>query len=459
MEDNYVGKVKSVSGQIVKIAVEGSVLPGLAEILTNQKDPGIQLEVYSYADMDVFCLSLTDVSRIYRNMPIHNTTSQLTIPVGLPTLGRVMNLFGQEEDGKGPIKSAVKLPIYDRAPTFNVLKSTTELLNTGIKVIDFVAPFVKGGKIGLIGGAGVGKTVLINELLRNIVSSSNSVGVFAGVGERVREGHELYEELEKSKILPKISLIFGQMGENPAIRFRVASAAATLGEYFRDEEKKDVLFFIDNIYRFVQAGNELATLLGQIPSEQGYQSTLQTELASIQERLISTVNGSITTMQTVYIPSDDLSDAGVASIMSYLDSTITLSRAVSQLGLYPAVDLLQSSSSVLASPAIIGKDHYDLVTNFQQILTRYNQLQRIVAILGEAELSAQDQQIYGRAKRLVNYMTQPLFVTESQTGKKGQYVERLTTINDIKIILSGQVDKVDAEKFLYIGSLKSAKLI
>lgn len=459
MEDNYVGKVKSVSGQIVKIAAEGSTLPNIGEILTNKQDPSVQLEVYSYADTDVFCLSLTDVSKIYRNMPIQNTTSQLTIPVGSVTLGRVMNLFGEEEDGKGPIKSAIKLPIYDRAPGFNVLKRSTELLDTGIKVIDFVAPFIRGGKIGLIGGAGVGKTVLINELLRNIAGNSNAVGVFAGVGERVREGHELYQELEKSKILPKISLIFGQMGENPAIRFRVASAAATLGEYFRDEEKKDVLFFIDNIYRFVQAGNELATLLGQIPSEQGYQSTLQAELGNIQERLISTVNGSITTMQTVYIPSDDLSDAGVAAIMSYLDSTITLSRAVSQLGLYPAVDLLQSSSSVLSSPAIIGKDHYSLITSFQQILTRYNQLQRIVAILGESELSPGDQMIYGRAKKLVNYMTQPLFVTESQTGKKGQYVDRQTTINDIKVILSGQVDKIDGEKFLYIGSLKSAKLI
>lgn len=459
MDDNYVGKVRAVAGQIVKIEAEGTKLPNIGEILTNHKDPDIQLEVYSYTNSEIYCLSLTEITKIYRNMPIHNTTSQLTIPVGSATLGRVMNLFGEDQDGKGPIKTAVKLPIYDRGPTFNTLKSTTEMLETGIKVIDFVTPFVKGGKIGLIGGAGVGKTVLINELLHNIAGKSNGVAVFAGVGERVREGHELFRSLEESKVLSKISILYGAMGENPAVRFRIASAAATLGEYFRDQEKKDVLFFIDNIYRFVQAGNELATLLGHIPSEQGYQSTLQSELGNIQERLVSTVNGSITTIQTVYVPSDDLSDSGVASIISYLDSVITLSRPVAQLGLYPAVDLLQSSSSILSSPALIGQEHYDLITNFQQILTRYNQLQRIVAILGEAELSAEDQQIYGRAKKLVNYMTQPLTVTEQQTGKKGKFVPRQNTIYDIKLILNGTLDKIDPEKFLYIGSLKEARLI
>ena len=475
MNDNYVGKVKAVSGQIVIVESENQTLPNIGDILTSREDSSIQLEVYSYAKSEIYCLSLTEVSKVYRNMPIYNTGTQINIPVGSPTLGRVMNLYGEEEDGKGPIKSTVKMPIYDRAPVFNTLQAHSEILETGIKVIDFVAPFLKGGKIGLIGGAGVGKTVLITELIHNISgsnerssssnersSSSNSnkgVAVFAGIGERVREGEELYKSLEESKTLSKISLIFGQMGENPAIRFRVASAAATLGEYFRDEEKKDVLFFIDNIYRFVQAGNEVSTLLGSIPSEQGYQASLQAELGNIQERLVSTVNGSITAIQTVYIPSDDLSDAGVAAVLSYLDTTITLSRAVSQLGLYPAIDLLQSSSSILSNPGIIGRDHYNLITAVQQILTRYNQLERIVAILGESELSAEDQISYSRAKKLINYMTQPLFVTEAQTGKKGKFVPRQTTIQDIKLLLSGKLDKIEAEKFLYIGSLKEAGLI
>lgn len=460
---NYVGTIKSVVGQIVEIQLESDRLPELTEILTSPEDENIYLEVYSYTNTTLLCLSLTDISKIYRNMPVITTQSPLKIPVGKDILGRIINLFGEEEDGQGPIKSSISLPIYSRAPTFNVVESSSQVLETGIKVIDFVAPFLKGGKIGFIGGAGVGKTVLLTELIHNItfqrLEKKKTVAVFAGIGERIREGQELYQTLANSKSLPQICLIFGQMGENAAIRFRVASAAATIGEYFRDEEKKDVLFFIDNIYRFVQAGNEVSVVLGNIPSEQGYQSTLQTELGSIQERLISTVNGSITSIQTVYVPSDDLSDAGVSGIISYFDSLITLSRSVAQLGLYPAVDLLSSSSSILSSPYLIGQDHYLLNTHFQQLLTRYYGLERIVAILGESELSAQDQIIYKRAKILINYLTQPLFVTEGQTGRKGCYVPRLTTINDIKIILSGKLDSLAPERFLYISSLKETKLI
>lgn len=459
IEANYVGRIKSLVGQIVEIEIESELLPKLSDILTSAEDPTVKLEVYYYANTSLFCLSLSETSTIYRNMSIYTTNTSITIPVGSPTLGRVMNLFGDEDDGRGAIKAATRLPIYSRAPVFNTLKNAPQILETGIKVIDFVAPFLRGGKTGFIGGAGVGKTVLITELIHNITSRHQGVAVFAGIGERVREGQELYQSLEQSKTLSKIALIFGQMGENAAIRFRVASAAATLAEYFRDEEKKDVLMFIDNIYRFVQAGNEVSTLLGHIPSEQGYQPTLQAELGNVQERLVSTVNGTITSIQTVYVPSDDLADAGVSSIMTYFDSLITLSRSVAQLGLYPAVDLLQSSSSVLASPSLIGKDHYQLITEFQQILTRYNQLQRIVVILGESELSGEDQKAYRRAKKLINYMTQPLFVTAAQTGKNGQYVPRETTINDIKMILSGKLDNIDADKLLYIGSLREAKLI
>lgn len=464
----FVGKVKSVKGQIVTIELETEKTPQLSEILTSEQNPSVRLEVYSYKNNQMSCLSLSDISKIYRNMPIYTTGNPIVVPVGSNTLGRLINLFGEEEDGKGPVRSPIKLPIYSRAPLLSTLEHSPRILETGIKIIDFVAPFLKGGKIGFIGGAGVGKTVLITELIHNITNqkvstkegfAGGAVAVFAGVGERIREGHELYTTLEKSGALPKISLIFGQMGENAAIRFRVVNAAATIGEYFRDEEKRDVLFFIDNIYRFVQAGNEVSTVLGNIPSEQGYQSTLQAELGKIQERLVSTVNASITSIQTVYMPADDITDAGVAGIISYLDSTVTLSRAVAQLGLYPAVDLFESTSSLLSSPTLIGQDHYQLITHFQQVMARYRELERIVAILGESELSGDDQKIYSRAKKLINYLTQPLFVTASQTGKEGKYVPRQTMLNDIKVIISGKLDELDPEKLLYIGSLSEAKLI
>jgi F-type H+/Na+-transporting ATPase subunit beta len=465
----YIGKVKSVVGQIVEIENETEEPPQINDILITQGDFSIKLELFAFERNILHCLSLSEVNKVYRNMPIYSTGSPLQIPVGSSTLGRIMNLFGEEEDGGGPIPESVKLPIYSKAPLLNVLQHSPQILETGIKVIDFVAPFLKGGKIGFIGGAGVGKTVLITELIHNITNQkastgadfadSNTVAVFAGVGERIREGHELFRTLQEAKALPKITLIFGQMGENAAIRFRIANAAATIGEYFRDEEKKNVLFFIDNIYRFVQAGNEVSTVIGNIPSEQGYQPALQTELGSIQERLVSTLNGSITSIQTVYVPSDDMADAGVAGIISYFDSSITLSRSVAQLGLYPAVDLIQSTSSLISSPTLIGQDHYLLITQFQQVMSRYRELQRIVAILGESELSIEDQLVFGRARKLINYLTQPLFVTAVQTGKKGQYVPRQTTINDIKLILNGKLDSITPEKFLYIGSLQDAKLI
>ncbi len=458
-QNTYVGRVSEVSGQIIRIETETEYYPQLNEILTSKDDPSIRLEVYSYNGATIYCLSLTPIVKISRNMPIHTTGNPLLIPVGPKTLGRVMDLFGEDADGLGPIDADQKRPIYTKPPTFNTLKSMSQVLETGLKVIDFVSPFLKGGKIGFIGGAGVGKTVLITELIHNITTHYNGVSVFAGIGERVREGQELFQTLGESKTLPNISLIFGQMGENASIRFRVASAAATIAEYFRDVDKKDVLLFMDNIYRFVQAGNEVSTLLGNIPSEQGYQATMQSELGTIQERLVSSNSGSITSVQTIYVPADDLSDAGVANITSYIDSTITLSRSIAQMGLYPAVDLLQSSSSILSTASLVGQEHFELITEFQKVITRYNQLQRIVAILGENELSSEDQFIYNRAKKLMNYMTQPMFVTENQTGKKGQYVQRQNTIQDIKRILDGQLDKVPQEKLLYIGSLKDAGLV
>lgn len=459
MDDNYVGRIKSVTGQIASVSAETEALPEIGEILTSTFDPSIRLEVYSYAGNLVNCLSLSENSKIYRNMPIITTKTTIVIPVGSKTLGRIMNLFGEDEDGKGKILGNKMLPIYGKAPSFNTLNNSPQLLETGIKAIDFIAPFLKGGKIGFIGGAGVGKTVLISELIHNITQKNTAVSVFAGIGERVREGQELAENLDKSKVLSKVSLIFGQMGENAAIRFRIGAAAATLAEYFRDEEKKDVLIFIDNIYRFVQAGNEVATLLGTIPSEQGYQATLQTELGNLQERLVSTVNASITSIQSVYVPSDDLTDPGVSSLIGYLDSVVILSRSVAQLGLYPSLDLLQSSSSLLSMSAFIGEDHHQAVTQFQQVLNRYNDLSRIVAILGTAELSNADQIIFNRAKRLTNYMTQPLFVTENQTGRRGVFVSRTQTLSDIRMILDGRMDDIPEERLLYIGSLTDAKLV
>ena len=392
-------------------------------------------------------------------MAIITTKKPILIPVGSKVLGRAMDIFGVEEDSKGAIVGDDYLPIYSKAPIFNTLKNLTEVLETGIKVIDFSSPFLKVGKIGFIGGAGVGKTVLISELIHNITQTQKGVSVFAGIGERIREGQELLTNLEEAKVLSQITLILGQMGSNAAVRFRVASAATTIAEYFRDVEKKDVLFFIDNIYRFVQAGNEVSTLTGNIPSEQGYQATLQTELANIEERLVTTINGAITSIQTIYVPADDLTDPGVYSLISYLDSVVVLSRSVAQLGLYPAVDILQSSSSLQSMPAFIGQEHYNLITAFRQVIDRYNQLSRIVAILGNSELSTQDQTIFSRAKRLTNYLTQPFFVTEGQTGRKGAFVPRKTVLADVRMILEGKLDNVPEEKLLYIGSLADAKLV
>jgi F-type H+-transporting ATPase subunit beta len=457
--ENYVGRIKAVRGQVVEVELQTQDLPQIAELLTCAEDSTVRLEVFSYSEDTLLCLLLSEYQKVYRNMSVISTKKPIVFPVGSGTLGRVMNLFGEEQDGKGPIKAATLLPIYNKPPTFNTLKSSSTILETGIKVLDFLAPFLVGSKIGLIGGAGVGKTVLITEIIHNITSTQKGVAIFAGIGERIREGQELMQALDEAKVLPNIALILGEMSENAAVRFRVANAAASLAEYFRDIEKKEVLFFIDNIYRFVQAGNELSTLIGAVPSEQGYQATLQSDLASIEERLVSTINSSITSIQTLYVPSDDLTDAGVHTAMSYLDGVVVLSRSVSQLGIYPAVDLYRTISSLASSPTFIGEEHYRLITQVQTILNRYNELSRIVAILGESELSGEDQTTFNRAKKIINYMSQPFSVTERQTGKKGQYVPRQTTIGDLTAIVSGKLDSVPEEKFLYVGALKDAGLL
>jgi len=452
------GKITSINGQIATIEVEDELYPALFEILVSPQDPSVILEVFSQSVSSIFCQILTNPDKLYRGMPILGTGSDLKIPVGKEVLGRVIDLFGQPRDNAGPVAKNTQSSIHASAPSLNIVKSVFQILETGIKAIDFLTPVQKGGKVGFIGGAGVGKTILLTELMHNITSKSQNVySVFAGVGERIREGQELQQRLKESGVLPKTILILGQMNENAAVRFRVAQAAVAQAEYFRDILKSDVLFFIDNMFRFVQAGNEVATLLGTIPSEQAYQATLQTEISTIEDRLIPTENGTITSFQNVYVPADEITDAGVIAVTSFLDTSIVLSRSVAQKGIYPPIDLFQSSSSTL-SKAFLGEVHFKALTEFQKLLENYNKLSHIVAIVGEEELSPENRLLYNRTKKIINYLTQPFFMTEKQTNRKGAVVSKSTTVNDITIILSGSLDNIPAEKFMYIGSLAEAKL-
>lgn len=450
------GRVRGVKGQIVQVQIESEKLPALFEILTSPEDPEVRLEVFHQTEDISQCIALSKLSKLYRGMPIVATGAEITMPAGGEVLGRVINLFGEPQDGQGPISFSNRLPIYSKTPPLSVVRGGAEVLETGIKAIDFLTPFPRGGKVGFIGGAGVGKTILMTELIHNITVVHPGISVFAGVGERIREGQELYKRLIESEVMKNTVMVLGQMNEDAAIRYRVALAAATIAEYFRDQEKKDVLFFIDNMYRFIQAGNEVSTLLGTTPSEQAYQATMQTEVSNLEDRLISTEGGSITSVQTVYVPSDEVTDAGVNTIMSFLDTAIVLSRSIAQMGLYPPVDIYQSSSSTL-SKNMLGEEHYQTLIAFQQSLDRYQKLSHIVAIVGETELSPSDQLLYNRVKKVINYLTQPFFVTESHTGRKGAYVAKKDTVNDIALILAGRLDQVPPEKLLYIGALKDTK--
>lgn len=455
----FSGRIRSVRGQVIEVEYESTTnLPDFNEVLTSPENKRIKLEVYDFSNKNsLLCLSLTSKKWLERNMPIISTGKALTVPAGITVLSRVMNLFGEPQDNNGPIEAAEQISIYSPSPKFEDVVTTNEILETGIKIIDFFTPFKKGGKIGFIGGAGVGKTVLMTELLRNITYKHQGVSVFAGIGERIREGHELKESLAKSGVIDRVALIFGQMNENAIVRFRVAAAACALAEYFRDHEKKDVLFFADNVYRFVQAGSEVSSLMGSIPSELGYQPTLASEVANFENRIVSTKNGSITSIQTVYVPSDELSDAGVTAIIPHLDSMVVLSRGLAARGFYPPIDPLVSSSSVLNKFAV-GDEHYETATNALEVLHNYQRLSRIVAIVGEAELSPYDHLIYERGKRILNFMTQPFFTTTNQTGRQGTVVPRLTTIKNVQSILSGTLDTVPAERFLSTGSLEDANI-
>lgn len=466
------GIIRSINGQIATVEIESDQFPKLHEVLINPSDPLIRLEVFFESSKAIYCLILSNPDRLFRGMEVEGSSSDLKIPVGIGVLGRVIDLFGQACDGATPIPPYPKvdrISIYSKAPSLNIVKSGYQLMESGIKAIDFLTPIPKGGKVGFVGGAGVGKTILLTEILHNITLDSNKLkgvlkkerevySIFAGVGERIREGQELYQRLKQSKVLPKTVIILGQMNENPAVRFRVALAGAAQAEYFRDVVGANVLFFIDNMFRFVQAGAEVATLLGTTPSEQAYQATLQTEISSLEDRLIPTQNGTITSFQNIYVPADDMSDAGVNSIIPLLDTVIILSRTLSQKGLYPPIDISQSTSATITK-SFLGMEHFRVLTQFQQLYANNIKLSHIVAIVGEEELSLENRILYNRTKKVLNYLTQPFFTTEGQTGRKGVYVPKETTIKNIKTILSGSLDNVPAEKFLYIGSLEEAGII
>lgn len=451
---NKNGRIISIKGNITEVKFYDNP-PAIHDLLILEEDSSVQMEVYSSSnDLTFFCFLLSTSYKLHRGSVVINTGKPLTIPVGESVLGRVLNLFGETQDGQGSLAKTELRSIFDSNITLEELVVPSKVLQTGIKSIDFFAPIFKGGRVGLFGGAGVGKTILLTEIIHNIVNiqKNDTLSVFTGVGERVREGQELYETLKQSGVLPAVSLIYGTMGDNPAVRFRTAFAGITIAEYFRDVKKKNVLFFLDNMFRFVQAGYELATLMNVIPSEGGYQATLSSEMASLQERLISQKDASLTAIEAIYIPSDDLTDNAVQSIFPYLDSTVVLSRSIYQEGRFPAVDLLSSTSSAL-NIEVVGTSHYETYLQAQSVLKRASTVERIVSLVGESELSPEDQVIYKRARILKNYMTQSLSVVESQTGQKGQYVPLETTVIDVTAILKGGYDDYPAETFMNIGSL------
>ncbi|MCL4398035.1 F0F1 ATP synthase subunit beta [Patescibacteria group bacterium] len=449
------GKVVQVKGQVAVVEIISDARPALYELLVATDDPEIKFEVYYQSEDVTMCVILSEGNKIVRGMEVTGTGEELQIGLSMGLLGRVINLFGQPQDGGEPIKFEKSKSIYQKKPNLNAIAGGYELLETGIKAIDFLTPFLRGGKTGFIGGAGVGKTILLTELMHNVTVRRKGIAVFAGVGERIREGQELFMRLQEAKVMDRTVIILGQMNENAAIRYRAALAATTMAEYFRDQ-KNEVMFFIDNMFRFVQAGNEVATLLGTLPSEQAYQATLQSDVSYLEDRLVSTADGAITSVQTIYVPSDDVSDPGVNAVISFLDTAIVLSRSAAQTGIYPPIDM-QASTSTAISRNLISERHKDMLRAFRQLLEKYEKLGRIVAIIGEGELSAADRLMYTRTKKIINYLTQPFFSTEIHTGRKGIYVDRETTINDIADIMSGSVDTIPAQKLMYIGTLKDLK--
>ncbi|MGL4912010.1 MAG: F0F1 ATP synthase subunit beta [Romboutsia sp.] len=452
-----IGKIVQVIGPVldVKFNSEKSLPNLLNALVIKHGDKEIVAEVSQHVGDDtVRCISMSSTDGLVRGMEVVDTGAPITVPVGEATLGRIFNVLGQPVDGKEAPSEAPQSPIHRAAPEFEELQPTAEILETGIKVVDLLAPYLKGGKIGLFGGAGVGKTVLIQELITNIASQHGGLSVFAGVGERTREGNDLFEEMTESGVIKKTALVFGQMNEPPGARMRVALTGLTMAEHFRDKENQDVLLFVDNIFRFTQAGSEVSALLGRTPSAVGYQPTLATEMGRLQERITSTKDGSITSVQAVYVPADDLTDPAPATTFNHLDAKTVLSRQIASLGIFPAVDPLESSSRVL-DPQIVGKEHYEVARAVQSILQRYNELQDIIAILGMDELSDEDKLIVARARRIQRFLGQPFHVAEQFTGAPGVYVPLKETIRSFKEILEGKHDSLPESAFINAGNIDS----
>ncbi|MFZ2539974.1 MAG: F0F1 ATP synthase subunit beta [Oscillospiraceae bacterium] len=451
---NNIGKVVQIIGPVLDIKFEKDCLPNLLNAIEIEKDgKKLIVEVAQHIGDDVVrCISMSSTDGLTRGIKAIDTGSPITVPVGEQTLGRIFNLLGEAVDNKPNLENVKRMPIHREAPAYDEQQASTEILETGIKVIDLICPYLKGGKIGLFGGAGVGKTVIIMELINNIAKQHGGISVFSGVGERTREGNDLYNEMIESGVIDKTALVYGQMNEPPGARMRVALSGLTMAEHFRDEMGQDVLLFIDNIFRFTQAGSEVSALLGRMPSAVGYQPTLATEMGALQERITSTKRGSITSVQAVYVPADDLTDPAPATTFAHLDATTVLSRSISSLGIYPAVDPLDSDSRML-SPEVVGEEHYNIARKVQKILQRYKELQDIIAILGMDELSDEDKTTVARARRIQNFLSQPFTVAEQFTGIPGKYVPLAETVRGFKEIIEGKYDTLPESAFLFVGSI------
>ena len=454
MSQQNVGAVTAINGPVLDIRFADGHLPELLNAVRIETASGaIVAEVAQHLGDDVVrCIAMSSTDGLVRGAPAVDTGTSISVPVGKETLGRVFNVLGDPVDNGAPVNTAEKWPIHRSAPTFEEQEGTTEILETGIKVVDLICPYLKGGKIGLFGGAGVGKTVLIQELIHNIAQEHGGLSVFAGVGERTREGNDLYMEMKESGVIDKTAMVFGQMNEPPGARMRVALTGLTMAEYFRDEQSQDVLLFIDNIFRFTQAGSEVSALLGRMPSAVGYQPTLATEMGELQERITSTKRGSITSVQAVYVPADDLTDPAPATTFAHLDATTVLSRDIASQGIYPAVDPLESTSTIL-TPEVVGKEHYEVARQVQAILQRYKDLQDIIAIMGMDELSDQDKLTVARARKVQRFMSQPFSVAEQFTGFQGRYVPIKETIRGFKEIIEGKHDSIPESAFLFAGTI------
>jgi F-type H+-transporting ATPase subunit beta len=448
------GKIVQIIGAVIDVEFPRESVPKVFDALT-VTETGLTLEVQQQlGDGVVRSIAMGSSDGLSRGLSVENTQAPISIPVGEETLGRIMNVLGEPIDEKGPVNAQVKMPIHRKPPSYEDQKGGNELLETGIKVIDLICPFAKGGKVGLFGGAGVGKTVTMLELIRNIATEHSGLSVFAGVGERTREGNDFYYEMEESGVLDKISLVFGQMNEPPGNRLRVALTGLTLAEKFRDDGR-DVLLFVDNIYRYTLAGTEVSALLGRMPSAVGYQPNLAEEMGQLQERITTTQTGSITSVQAVYVPADDLTDPSPATTFAHLDSTVTLSRAITDLGIYPAVDPLDSTSRQL-DPLVVGQEHYDVAQGVMQVLQRYQELRDIIAILGMDELSEEDKQLVYRARKMQKFFSQSFFVAEVFTGNPGVYVTRDDTVRSFKAILDGEYDDLPEDAFYMVGTIEDA---